>query len=520
MRTVIALTAADFTERRRRFSFMAVLALALFAAYCFVPNSNIGALIVEPDIFLQGGHSSWMPTTSAWGISIFMPLLGFLYVSGSLAFDERTGVRQYAVTTPVNHFAYLFSKYISNYLLLVCLICAVFAGSLVMSAIHFPGQALPLYTAVTVFLPFIAASALVSAIAVLFEASRVLSKNIGAVVFIAFWITMIALAMEFTANRDKTPLLIQLLDVTGLSSLLTDAKREVLAQSGRPLQDLNFLAGGARTGAGTATLIFHGIPLTFSQIALWLGQIAVSIALVVLAAPIYAIAGTKKRKLQNKHIDDAPVAFSFADYRPGKTSKRTNLFSGLFAEIKLMLAGFPLLWYLVAVAGMALCAFLPMEPAGIALMVLPVWFIGVFSAMGCREYENDTLQCVAVLPNGRLRQILCAWISGVIMLIFITAPFMIRLALAGNFAALFSCVSGVIFIPSLALFLGEWTHTRRVFAGLFIVLAYLNLNYIPALMYFEIRSEYISFAHSFTFLAFGLVLGLAAILKRVRLIRA
>jgi hypothetical protein len=96
---------------------------------------------------------------------------------------------------------------------------------------------------------------------------------------------------------------------------------------------------------------------------------------------------------------------------------------------------------------------------------------------------------------------------------------MIRLVLTGNFAAAFSCVSGAVFIPSLALFLGELTRTRRMFTVVFIVLAYLNLNYVPALMYFEFRPEYLSFAHSCVFLMIGLMLGLAGVLKRARLIR-
>jgi hypothetical protein len=196
-----------------------------------------------------------------------------------------------------------------------------------------------------------------------------------------------------------------------------------------------------------------------------------------------------------------------------------GLLGRLFAEMRLMVAGLPLLWYVVAVAGMALCAALPMDAAWIVLLLLPVWCLGVLSKLGCREYEHDTLQCIAVLPSGRLWQILCAWISGVALCAVLIAPMIIRQALAGNFGVVFSCASGAMFIPSLALFLGEWTRTRRAFAVVFIIVAYLNLNYLPVLMYFEFRPEYLSFAHSFAFLVAGLALAAAGILKRVRLRR-
>jgi hypothetical protein len=391
-----------------------------------------------------------------------------------------------------------------------------------MSLIHFPGQALPLYTAVTVFLPSVAAASLVSAFAILFEGSRILSKNIGAVVFVIIWMLLLVAAFGFNedaASSNGVPLWVRLLDINGLTSLYADAQREVLTQSGQPLQDLNFLAGSARSGTGTAILVFHGIPLTLGQISLWLGQIAVSIALVLVATPLYAVLGNKKRAPKNDVAGETPDALSLVNYRPEKTSKRSNLLSQLFAEMKLMSAGLPLLWYVGAAVGMALCAFLPMNAAWVVLLLLPVWCLGVFSEMGCREYENNTLQCVAVLPNGRLRQIVCAWVSGILLCVLLIAPMILRQALTGNFTIVFSCVSGAIFIPSLALFLGEWTRTRRVFAVVFIVLAYLNLNYIPMLMYFEFRPEYLSFAHSTALLVVGLALAAAGIWKRVQPIR-
>jgi hypothetical protein len=299
-----------------------------------------------------------------------------------------------------------------------------------------------------------------------------------------------------------------------MTSLYTYTQEEVLAQSGKPMANLSFLAGSISTGTGTLPLVFHGIRLTFSQIASWLGQVAISIIFVLLSTPIYSVILSQNKTKRATIAQEVGSEVSLTQYKPIVKSKRAGFLVPLRAEMKLMMSGLPKAWYFVAVIGMVLSATLPITAAWMALLILPVWCIGVFSEMGSREYENDTLSCVSVLPGGRLRQIFCSWFSGLLILMVLSLPMILRQTMIRDFSIVFSIFSGIVFIPSLALFLGEWTRSRRTFSVVFLILAYLNLNGIPALMYFENRLEYLSFSHSCIFLLLGFSLAATAIWKR------
>nr|AGS52503.1 hypothetical protein [uncultured bacterium contig00005] len=58
---------ACFVERLRRFSFIAIMALSLFAAFWFVPrdDGSMQVMAIQPDRFIQAGNPSWIPVASA-----------------------------------------------------------------------------------------------------------------------------------------------------------------------------------------------------------------------------------------------------------------------------------------------------------------------------------------------------------------------------------------------------------------------------------------------------------------------
>jgi hypothetical protein len=137
--------------------------------------------------------------------------------------------------------------------------------------------------------------------------------------------------------------------------------------------------------------------------------------------------------------------------------------------------------------------------------------------MGSREHMSGTLKCVAVLPNGRTRQIMFSWSVGIIIAFAAVLPIFIRQVLSGIPLGALSCVAASIFVPSLALFLGEWTQSRRAFEIVFVILTYLNLNMVPEGMYLEVRPERLSLAQLLAFLLVGLILGGLAVFKRLSL---
>ena len=89
MRVIIGQARADYKDKSRRFSFVALMALCLFGAFWFVPRAGDGFEImsIQPDVFIQGGNSSWIPVTSALGLAFFLPFIGFFYLRNAMLFD-------------------------------------------------------------------------------------------------------------------------------------------------------------------------------------------------------------------------------------------------------------------------------------------------------------------------------------------------------------------------------------------------------------------------------------------------
>jgi ABC-type transport system involved in multi-copper enzyme maturation permease subunit len=138
---------ADFLEKFRRFSFVAMMALSLFAAFWLVPRNDgsVQLIAIQPDRFVQAGNPSWIPVTSAWGLGIILPLIGFFYLRNTIAFDEKSGVMQLVSSSPIGYTRYMFGKLCSGTLLLYCFASAVILGSFFIMLWLFPGQLLSVY---------------------------------------------------------------------------------------------------------------------------------------------------------------------------------------------------------------------------------------------------------------------------------------------------------------------------------------------------------------------------------------
>jgi hypothetical protein len=79
-----------------------------------------------------------------------------------------------------------------------------------------------------------------------------------------------------------------------------------------------------------------------------------------------------------------------------------------------------------------------------------------------------------------MRQLPIAWIAGFIVSALTGSAVVIRLLSAGDSAGLLAWFSGALFIPSLALALGIWSNSQKLFEALYISLWYLAINRLHA----------------------------------------
>lgn len=529
MKSILGIARADFQERSRRFSFMAMIALALFAAFWFVPRNDgkLQIMAIEPELIMQAGNSSWIPVSSAWGLGFFLPLIGFFYLRGMIGFDERSGVSQLIMSSPVGRLWYLAGKFAAGTLSLYCFAAVVLAGSFVMMLWHFPGQLLTPAEFLTPFTFLLFTLPFCVVMVIFFECTYFLRGALGSFIYVVMFFTFLILGVTIIENGGTgQEWFIRAFDLSGTIVISQNIETVMQEQIGQPLVQIMFLSSGVTSTYGRQ-LVFHGLPITLADVRGYSGMAGAGLVLMLLSAPVYrltqGLAGAKLLKVTKKgsknnavvSVESSPTSPAVkVTYRPAMMSGR-RIMSGILAECRLLLAGKPLMWWMVGLGGMIACVFVEINIVQVYLQpLLMLWFVNIYSAMGSREYRHDFLKNIAVLPNGRMKQIIFCWLSGIILTAVLAAAVMLRQWAAGQTGAAFAGLAGVIFLPSLALFLGEYTKTSRAFEMIFIIISYLIMNDMQAVMYMGKTSAQGVAAQGTVYLLIGLFCGAAAVMKR------
>jgi hypothetical protein len=176
------------------------------------------------------------------------------------------------------------------------------------------------------------------------------------------------------------------------------------------------------------------------------------------------------------------------------SARRWRFLDVLVAELKLMLKGRSRLWTLGAIGVNVACLLIPLAvvqrhlvlPSVVAERYLPaavwLWPLVVWAQMGARERRFNTGQMVFSVPRPALRHLPATWLAGVVVAVVATNGVWLRLALTGELVGLLGWFAGALFVPALALALGVWTGSSRVFEAGYLFLWYLGaLEGLPAL---------------------------------------
>jgi len=145
----------------------------------------------------------------------------------------------------------------------------------------------------------------------------------------------------------------------------------------------------------------------------------------------------------------------------------------LAAELRLMLKGRSRWWLLVAL-GLLIGSF--SAPAGEArgkvLAFAWLWPVLVWSAMGTREAQHATGPLIFSSARALTRQLPAVWLAGMLIALTTSAGVGIRSIAERDWIHAFAWLCGAMFIPALALALGVWSGTSKLFEGLYTALWY------------------------------------------------
>jgi hypothetical protein len=488
LRVLYHLARADFLQRTRSYGFLITLGVTLYVAYFFIPPNHSSYSTMQ-----IGGHrglynSAYLGSLMALLISPFLSLAGFYLVKNAIDRDIQTGVGQILATTTLSKPLYTVGKTVSNFAVLAVMVAIMGVAAVAMQfvreedlTLHLGQIVLPL---IFISLPVML---VVAAVAILFEAIPWLRGGFGNVVYFFLWVSALStpIARLDSARHGAYN------DLFGMGVVvpsISAACETAFPGSGKAglSMGINFKASGQFWDLNTFR--WEGLDWTGEIIVSRLCWLGVSLGLALLAAVFFRRFDPAREKSRRAHkvaaqqsspsefIEDriVPDAVQTATLHPLTKPPRFSFLFMVLAELRLALHGVSLWWYLVAVGLFAAGLFTPVSVSRGFLIAAWIWPLLIWSAMGTRETRLRTDQLVFSTAHPLRRQLPACWLAGVIIAVLTGGGTGIRLLIAGEQVGLIAWTVGALFIPTMALALGVWSGSSKLFEVLYLLLWYLG----------------------------------------------
>jgi hypothetical protein len=328
--------------------------------------------------------------------------------------------------------------------------------------------------------------AVVGSVAILFEAISWLRGGLGNVVYFFVWIGALS-----TRLGGEDPLHSPANDLFGMGVIMPSLATACEATyPGSTVGKTSFNLGVNFKSAGEywdlTTFRWEGLSWTSEIIFGRLWWVAVALGLALLAALFFhrfdpAKEGSKRSRKRSKALtpglaEDHAVSgpAHAAKLHPLTKRRRFSFAFMVWAELRLALHGITLWWYLVAAGMFATCFFAPLPVSRGFLVAAWIWPLLIWSKMGTRERLFRTDQLVFSTAHPLLRQLPACWLAGVIIALLTGGGTGLRLLTAGDQLGLLAWAGGALFIPTMALTLGVWSGSSKLFEVLYLFLWYLG----------------------------------------------
>lgn len=485
---------ADFLERTRRSSFFVTLALAVLIGYIFIPPADSTTLMFALGPWRGSYNSAWIGAVFGILIVISMPVLGFFLTKNTVERDRRTRVGQILAATPMSKPVYVLGKWLSNLAVLTAMLVILNAMAVVMQLLR--GEVFPVdYRALSapIWLMGFPVIALTAALAVLFESIPFLSGSAGNVIYFIAWYIFtdnIAVPGIFRFNIGTVAPWPDSLGVTHLLSALQVITAQVAPQFNG---HINF--GGAEYGVVPQVVTFAGIHWSAAIVLgrlLWFGvagllALSTSIpfdrfdpARAGSDGKVSALNGWLQSLLPKRKQPLAePGLLPVENVHLTPITRRISRlrFLGLLkAEFKLLVKGRPWWWYLVAAFISLLGLAGPPGGSDVTLALSMIWPVVAWSSLGMRETFYETYKLTYSASHPFRRQFMASWLSGVLLAALAVSGATIRMVIEGHAERLPLVLLAVLFAPSLAVALGTWSNSSRLFEVIYLLWLFTGVN--------------------------------------------
>ncbi len=473
MQLFFAIIKFDYLQRTRSYPFLITLCAALAIAYTFVPAPNASYSTIRIAGYVGYNNAAWFGYVTAIMSSVFLSLVGFYLVNNSIKTAIKTKVGQVVAAAPISNFRYLASKMASNFLVLGTLLLTVLLMSIILFFVYNDGYPFD-------FIQFLKPYALiplpalffVSVLAVVFEVFlgkySILQNIVYFFLFAALLVSTPKNELQFAFDVFGSKIVMHEMEETVQGILQTEENIDL---------SIGYVIGNAENNQ---KFHFNGIDFSTNFILSRLLWLLFGTGIVVIIAPFFHRFDTKEKLGLKKQLNNVKPQKQLKDIVLSKLPKTVSNYTiiPLIKTELLLLArkGKKWLWLLNGV-GMVLLAVLPLQIAH--QFVLPMlWFlqVGRLSDLTTKEIDNNAHYFTFTAYRPIRRALFSQLTAGILLVLFLASPLLIRMAFTANLATLSTLVLAGLFIVVFAGFAGIITKGKKLFELLFFMLTYASLN--------------------------------------------
>jgi len=460
---------ADFLERTRRFSFMALCAAVMILVFFSVPDVNAPfvSICIEPYIFRQGSNATWIPITISLCSGILFPIIGFGFVKGNISMDRNNGFLYACQSMNMKNSSYIIGKFLSNLLMLTIMWFVAVVGAAVMTVLKFPSQIPGFYEYISPFMGIYPGIVFTSVFAVVLESLPIHDRFKNAIGITALFIMFL---ISYSTSDYISPL-IRIMDYSNYRWNMDSINSVIQPLIGHDVWETGILVPGGMFSEsnGTKEIFFHGLLWDSNYIADKLFLTAICMILVAVAIMVLE-RRERERKNTGKHNSEQ------------MKSAQNHYLSHFMFELKMIFRDFSKTAFILVVGLWVYSFFAPFQYVqGYVWIITLILAMPIFSQIGSREHEYNIVEYFATIRFSLVKQTLYSYLWGVFILLIISAPVILKLTGRHEYFSASCYVVFSLFIPAIASFLGEYSKTRRTFETVFLLLCFLLIN-VPSFL--------------------------------------
>ena len=120
----------NYLHHIRSYSFLFTVVAITYLASSFIPSPNANYSTISFGSYTGAYNSAWIGFVTAIMSSVFLSLFGFFLINGSIKKDIDTRIGHIIGTTKISNYAYILTKALSSFLILLTLLIIVFLTSI------------------------------------------------------------------------------------------------------------------------------------------------------------------------------------------------------------------------------------------------------------------------------------------------------------------------------------------------------------------------------------------------------